>query len=165
MVITRFVLLSLMIFLAVGQVEAQGPNVGEEAENDYYDKGRRAYDNGDLIGAIKFLFAYKVSKKDSLNENPEFLAAVDAVIEQSEKALRAALDNQKQMERWLAKTPQGVGGMYGWEWPETTSSASPMQGQIVKYQLLEKQIELKRLELEKLHVEAELSKENKRENK
>lgn len=160
MAMMRFILFSLMIFLAAGPLEAQDLNAVEEAEDDYYDKGKRAYDDGDLIGAIKFLFAYKVSHKDALNENPEFLATVDAVLEQSEKALRAALDNQKQMERWWAQSYPVPSEMYGWKGPETTSSVPSVQGQVVRYQLLEKQIELKRLELEKLHLEAELLEEN-----
>jgi len=145
-----------MVAIFPGALEAQDLQAGKQAASNYYDKGKQAYEDGDLIGAVKYLFAYKISHSDALSEDPDFLATVDAVLEQSERALRKALDNQKQWERWVALTRSNPSEIASSTLPERTASMPLFQDRAVRYQLLQKQIELKHLELEKLHLEAEL---------
>ncbi|MBU2013751.1 MAG: hypothetical protein KJ595_16355 [Gammaproteobacteria bacterium] len=150
--------ISILLVVAIfpGALEAQDLQAGKQAASNYYDKGKQAYEDGDLIGAVKYLFAYKISHSDALSEDPDFLATVDAVLEQSERALRKALDNQKQWERWVALTRSNPSEIASSTLPERTASMPLFQDHAVRYQLLQKQIELKHLELEKLHLEAEL---------
>lgn len=155
----RFFFCILLMCLVVGLVQAQSHGASQEAEDDYYEKGKMAYDDGDLIGAIKYLFAYKVSHKEALGNNPKFLATLDSALEQSETELRKALDYRKRVEHWRAEVYQDSIGKVASAGSDTASTVVPVERQFEYYLILEKQVELKRLELklEELRLKAELT--------
>lgn len=63
------------------------------ADENYYDKGKKALNDKDYIKAVKYLFAFKVLKKEILKkpQHKELAEELDSSIESAEKIVRASM--------------------------------------------------------------------------
>lgn len=150
--------------VASGTLWAQVEGANNTPSNNFYELGKVAFEEDDYINAIKFLFAYKMRHEEELEDNPEFLAKIDSALDQSEKALREALQYRDIRQRLKAQVPYFEPGYVAVE-PDNAPRISQIGDEDLKarQQLLEKQIELMtlELELEKLRLETVKYQENK----
>lgn len=77
----------LLVFSFVGLLSQ--PSFAVEAEK-LYNQGMIAYQKGELVEALKYLFAYKIVVGDSLNNDPIGKNQLEAAIEFCENQLRSS---------------------------------------------------------------------------
>jgi outer membrane protein assembly factor BamD (BamD/ComL family) len=161
MVSVKYVM-ALLVFLCAGQLQADEKNTGNgagaSAIDEYYVQGRRAYNAGDYIGAVKYLFAYKTLKKESQNKDPNFEAVLESVLSQSEEQLRLAMRYREQMMRASAGSDLSQLAAFIERQKTAGVEVNFSKEGLEQLLLLEKQIELKRVELEMLEAKANLDK-------